>query len=62
MANKDDISVLVLVRPEPITKIISSNFDSLVCLIARIDLGMNGVGILQGSFEITVYVSGERAE
>lgn len=62
MANQHNISLVALVRPQPLAKVVSGNLNGAIRLVPRVNLGVDGVRLGQHRLEQRVHVGGEGAE
>lgn len=62
MADEDDIGIGGLMRLEPGAEVIAGDVDGTICLVARVDLGVNDVGVGDEVTKQRVDMSGKRAE
>lgn len=62
MPHEHHVGLGILMRGQPLAKVLGADLHGMVRLVPRVDLGVNDVGVGQGIFQAGVDVGGKRAE
>lgn len=62
MADEHHVGLVVLMRRQPLAKVLGTDLHGMVRLVPRVNLGVDDMGVGQRILEVGVHVRGKRAE